>query len=40
MKKEELFDIIGDIDGDEKVNGKDLVLLRQYLAGWDVSLAK
>ncbi|MBR2889377.1 MAG: hypothetical protein IKC09_03780 [Oscillospiraceae bacterium] len=27
-----------DCNGDGKINGKDLILLRQYLAGWDVAL--
>lgn len=28
----------GDVNGDEKVNGKDAVLLAQYLAEWDVDI--
>ena len=28
----------GDTNGDGKVNGMDLIMLRQYLAGWDVNL--
>ena len=30
--------IYGDTNGDGSVNGKDLILLRQSLAGWDVTL--
>ena len=30
--------IYGDTNGDSKVNGLDLILLRQHLAGWDVEL--
>ena len=29
-----------DVNGDGTVNLKDLVLLAQYVAGWDVDLAK
>ena len=30
--------VYGDANGDGQVNGKDLILLRQALAGWDVTL--
>ena len=30
--------LYGDANGDSKVNGLDLILLRQHLAGWDVEL--
>ena len=30
--------VYGDTNGDSKVNGLDLILLRQHLAGWDVEL--
>lgn len=30
--------IIGDVNGDEIVNGKDGILLAQYLAGWNVTI--
>ncbi|MBR2889021.1 MAG: leucine-rich repeat protein [Oscillospiraceae bacterium] len=28
--------VFGDVNGDAEINGKDLILLRQSLAGWDV----
>ena len=31
--------LFGDTNSDGKVNGKDLILLRQSLAGWDVTIA-
>ena len=30
--------IIGDINGDSKINGRDGILLAQYLADWDVTI--
>lgn len=30
--------LYGDANGDDRVNGLDLVVLRQYLAGWDVTI--
>ena len=30
--------VYGDADGDGEVTGKDLILLRQKLANWDVTL--
>ena len=32
--------VYGDANGDGDVNGKDLILLRQSLAGWDVGMDK
>ena len=36
--QEESESLCGDCNGDGRVNGMDLILLRQYLAGWDVSV--
>jgi len=30
--------VYGDANGDDTVNALDLILLRQYLAGWDVTI--
>ena len=36
--EEETILLPGDANGDGKVNAPDLILLRQYLAGWDVTI--
>ena len=36
--EEETILLSGDANGDGKVNAPDLILLRQYLAGWDVTI--
>ena len=34
----EIIEAAADLDGDGKVNNRDLGLLRQHLNGWDVTL--
>ena len=36
--EEEPASNIGDVNGDSKVNGLDAILLRQHIAGWDVTI--